>query len=269
MDWLEYREKLGIGFHDEKRKNLFFTQLFNYLSDTKLVVSNTEHLMFCNTVGLTYSTRYNGYMSFFLYLQECKPDFLEVLSTYIAFVNCLAEYPEDRRYLINILECCLQNTHIQYEIIREGEKYYVFPGGAKELDDALVSQPLQWLEAYPKSHVVFVQALKKYASPNNNDARTIADEFRKALEGFFQEFFGSTKSIENLKSEYGKYLKDRGIPAEVSNSLQKLLELYNSYMNDYVKHQNNTQQNVLEYIMYQTGNIIRLLITLKNAENEQ
>ena len=34
----------------------------------------------------------------------------------------------------------------------------------------------------------------------------------------------------------------------------------------YAKHHDKTELNVLEYLMYQTGNIIRLLITLKQAE---
>ena len=33
------------------------------------------------------------------------------------------------------------------------------------------------------------------------------------------------------------------------------------------KHQDATSLNVLEYLMYQTGNIIRLLITLKQSES--
>ena len=37
-------------------------------------------------------------------------------------------------------------------------------------------------------------------------------------------------------------------------------------MNGYAKHHDKTELNVLEYLMYQTGNIIRLLITLKQAE---
>ena len=37
-------------------------------------------------------------------------------------------------------------------------------------------------------------------------------------------------------------------------------------MNGYAKHHDKTELNVLEYLMYQTGNIISLLITLKQAE---
>lgn len=43
---------------------------------------------------------------------------------------------------------------------------------------------------------------------------------------------------------------------------------YESYIRVHLnaKHHDKTELNVLEYLMYQTGNIIRLLITLKQAE---
>ena len=37
-------------------------------------------------------------------------------------------------------------------------------------------------------------------------------------------------------------------------------------MNDYAKHRDATSDTLLEYLMYQTGNIIRLLITLKSEK---
>lgn len=46
----------------------------------------------------------------------------------------------------------------------------------------------------------------------------------------------------------------------------KLLQTYYNFMNGYAKHHDKTELNVLEYLMYQTGNIIRLLVTLKQAE---
>ena len=57
-------------------------------------------------------------------------------------------------------------------------------------------------------------------------------------------------------------MENKGIPTELSNNLQNLLEAYTKFINNYAKHQNKTSKNVLEYIMYQTGNLIRFLITL-------
>ena len=101
------------------------------------------------------------------------------------------------------------------------------------------------------------------ADATDENASDCADLFRKALEQFFREFFGGKKSLENYKSEYGNLMKNHGIPAELSNSFEKVLNQYTTYMNSYAKHGNGTSKIALEYIMYQTGSLIRFLITLK------
>ena len=40
-------------------------------------------------------------------------------------------------------------------------------------------------------------------------------------------------------------------------------------MNNYSKHQDKTSSLVLEYIMYQTGNIMRLLMTLYEEDEKK
>ena len=115
----------------------------------------------------------------------------------------------------------------------------------------------------------FVKALKEYSETTPDNASDIADKFRKTLENFFQEFFGGNKSLENYKNTYGTYLKSQGVPKEVSGNFETLLQAYTSFMNNYAKHRDATSNRLLEYLMYQTGNIIRLLITLKQGEDKQ
>lgn len=160
----------------------------------------------------------------------------------------------------------LKESQIPFEVREDEDGYFIFPRGAKELDDALVSESLEWLKQYPKSRTAFIKALREYADQREQNASDIADKFRKALESFFQEFFGSEKSLENYKSEYGAYLKQHGVPSEISNNLESILQAYTNYINNYAKHHDKTNLNVLEYIMYQTGNIIRLLITLDKEQ---
>ena len=134
------------------------------------------------------------------------------------------------------------------------------------MDSALVSQPLSWLSQYPKAHTAYVKALKEYSEASPDNASDIADKFRKTLETFLREFFGNNAPLEKNKVEYGRYLKSRGVPAEITGNMETLLQAYANFMNGYAKHQDATSLNVLEYLMYQTGNIIRLLITLKQEE---
>ena len=91
--------------------------------------------------------------------------------------------------------------------------------------------------------------------------------FRKALETFFQEFFNCSKSLENFKADYGNYLKQNGIPKEIAGNFEALLQAYTKFINNYAKHHDKTGKNVLEYLMYQTGNTMRLLLTLKQEDN--
>lgn len=59
-------------------------------------------------------------------------------------------------------------------------------------------------------------------------------------------------------------MKGKGVPKEISSNSETLLQAYANFMNAYAKHKDATSNNVLEYIMYQTGNVIRLIITLDN-----
>ena len=147
---------------------------------------------------------------------------------------------------------------------------FIFPKGAKELDDALVSEPLEWLNAYPKSRTAFTKALKAYSEATPDNASSVADKFRKTLETFFQEFFGGGRSLERYVSDhtYEQYLDKCGVPSDMRDEFKNTVNAYAKFINNNAKHHDKTELNVLEYLMYQTGNIIRLLITLKREESK-
>lgn len=272
MNWIDYRVVLGIGFSDRDK----------FLALRRKVIS-----LF---VYLDKAVEYDGYkaFSFFEYfikicvvpsnqdilgVIECMKQATsmeDLISKYVAFANMADNYfvfSWTVKLIQNFLPDQLSELKIPYQIIRDDDGVFVFPKGAKEFDDALVSQPLEWLKDYPDAENAWSKALREYAEAIDDNASDVADKFRKALEAFFQEFFGGSKSLENYKAEYGGYLKQRNIPKEISGNFETVLQAYTNYMNNYAKHRDGTSDTVLEYIMYQTGNIIRLLITLKQEES--
>lgn len=277
MDWLDYREALGIGFSDHEKSKYFLNKILNALNPFYSFVTNQinedEYITFCNMTGtplLNCEELYDRYWNIIKILQDNSDSLNQFLPYYIAFINCQKDCPNKkytREYYAKLLCQMLDESHISYDLKIIEDKYFLFPKGAKELDDALVSQPLEWLKDYPNSKTAFIKALKLYSDVDENNASEIADSFRKVLERFFQEFFKSAKTLENLKSEYGAYLKGKGVPVEISNNLETLQMAYTNFINNYAKHHDKTSKNMLEYILYQTGNIIRLLITLQNEEN--
>ena len=276
MKWVDYREKLGIGFNDEQKfqmlKNKCKVYLSEFSDDELFDVDDLKQYLMC--VGENRGFYYHpseGLVNSIDETQTC----VELISKMIAFCNTYSPHQKTYQYSIKVvkskdififLQGTLQTLNISFELIKDSDGYFIFPKGAKELNEALVSQPLEWLKEYPLSHKAFIKALKDYTSATEEMASEVADSLRKALETFFQEFFGGNKSLENYKSGYGGFLKDHGIPTELANNFQTLLDSYTNYNNNYAKHHDKTSLNALEYLLYQTGNIIRLLITLKNGE---
>lgn len=278
MKWMDYREKLGIGFDDEKKLDAFknnITATFDGLREYIIYQRFGPVLNFKPyfiTIGETpLRFKYDDIDSV-AYSIRTESSLVVIISKCVALINSLNSNNQElygERIKQSIL-FYLDQLKIAYSIVTDEDGIFIFPKGVPEFDDALVSAPLDWLKDYPNAEKAWSKALRAYSEAIPDDASDVADLFRKALETFFQEFFktGDGRTLENSKTEYGKYLKANGIPAEVSNNLETLLQAYTNYMSNYAKHTNRAKINVLEYLMYQTGNIIRLVITLQQEATE-
>ena len=149
---------------------------------------------------------------------------------------------------------------INVNILKEKNKYLLYPKGAKELDETLVNDVLVWLENYDISRKKFISALQKYQ--NKDDVRHILDDLRFSLEKFIQEIVNNGKSLENNKSEVGKILKDKNINVEIANMYMKLFDYYTIYQNNNVKHNENCAYEEIEFMIYLTGSFMRLLLSI-------
>ena len=152
---------------------------------------------------------------------------------------------------------------INFQIIKTKDKYLVYPKGAEELDDKLVNDNLNWLDTHKRSQEAFISALEKYQ--RNDDLRNILDDLRLSLEILIQELVKNNKSLEHNKSELGNYLKTRGINKEISNMYMILFDYYSKYQNNNVKHSNTCYTIESEFIIYLTGNFMRLLMLIEQS----
>ncbi len=277
MNWVDYREQLGIGFNDEQKFIMLRNKITNFLPSIGDYYSSKSYKQYIDMVGeesfLKYTDAISGIERSFASCENTE----ELISKYVALFNTYCEDPIFTTYgyrdpsnvkilLRKFLQKSLGELKIPYELYSDKDGYYVFPKGVKAFDDALVSEVLDWLQYYPLTEKAWSKALREYSEVNQQKASGVADKMRKALETFFKEFFENEKTLENNKAAYGNYLKSKGIPAELSNNLETLLHAYTNFMNGYAKHSDRTEAIALEYLLYQTGNIMRLLITLKKNE---
>lgn len=279
MDWLDYREKLGIGFDDEEKKEFFYAILFN-LFDTITAQSDGhmsigEYFAFCRSTGSRIDTTLlrdycssERFRDSIRIIKEKKHNLTEFLAYYIFFVNA---FKDDEYYEFkgedfkNVLCNSLEEAHIPYELMYENDKYFIFPKGAKELDDALVSEPLEWLKGYPQAHKTYCIALKQYA--DGIYIRDVADNLRKALEAFLQEFLGNTNNLETNKNNICRHLGQQGVDAGISGLFQPLINAYKNINDRIAKHNDAVDEKLLEFLLYQTGVLIRMVLVTSNKED--
>lgn len=294
MEWLDYREKLNLGFNDEKKGAMCISVIQNKLDDliskqkkenalaqnagflepifdTQLV-SQAEYRQFCNDTKTRWETSHTFYISYMNdildVLEKQKDTFKGFLSYYIAFINCLADREGGlkKQELLTLLYDSFEECRLKYAVLNDDGKYFVFPKGAKELDDKLVSEPIEWLSDYPTAKKIFVMALKQYQE--GIYIRDTADNLRKALEAFLQEFLHNEKNLETNKNEICRYLGEQGVDAGVSGLFQPLINAYKNLNDRIAKHNDRVDEKMLEFLLYQTGILIRMVLVVKQSERE-
>lgn len=264
MKWIDYREALGVSFSDVDKARMLAGKiriLFVELSGLGPWHEENSSLRYFYVVGEINPTAYYTWNAVEKSILA-KKDISELISYTIAFSNALKIelMPKVGNFVLERLQNYLNELKLEYDIFNDEDGYFIFPKGAKELDEANVNIPFEWLRSYPASRNAMENALRAYS--NKVAPSQVADLFRKALETFIQEFFNTNASLENTKSIVGLYFKNQNIPKELSNNFETTMQLYTNYMNNYAKHHDNTSERFLEFIMYQTGNIIRFILSL-------
>lgn len=273
MDFIDYREKLGLGFNDRELENMFFNRIFNVLDDLTDMngqISSTEYFHFCRYTG--YPMQHGiiageGWGIILRILHKNVSSLREFLPYYMFMINCQEDAEHKlwtKEQLKNLVRNCLIESHIPCEVYEENGGYFVFPKGAKELDDALISEPLEWLKDYPNARKTYIIALKQYS--DGIYIRDVADNLRKALEAFLQEFLGNSKNLETNKNEICKYLGEQGVDAGVSGLFQPLINAYKNINDRIAKHNDAVDKKLLEFLLYQTGILIRMVLSVKQEE---
>ena len=277
MKNVDYRKKLGLGFNDESKIKMLKTRIFNLLTefdetkedweleiDIKKITRN-----FSDEIGILIPSEYKN-LQIIYYIICSQKDISSCVYFFVTFLNTLKHEYNDY-VIIETLETrflsALDNMKLSYDKSVDSGGIFIFPKGAEELDSALVSEPLEWLKDYPQTKKTYVIALKQYS--DGIYIRDVADNLRKTLEAFFQEFLGNKKNLANNINEVFKFLGAHNAEPELAGSIKDLLSKYDSLNNKIAKHNDKVDARYLEFLLYQTGIFIRMLITVKNSDAKE
>lgn len=128
----------------------------------------------------------------------------------------------------------------------------------EEINNELIIETRTWLSKYPDVLKVFESGLQKYQI--GQFERNTLDDMRLSMELLVKAILGNQRSLENNIGDLGTYLKDKGVSTELRNLFSQIINVYTKYQNEYVKHDDKINETEIEFIIEQTGILMKLMM---------
>lgn len=213
--------------------------------------SRTKLFRMLNSLDLNTKENYNLFMYF-----------IEIVLNY-EYVHF--EDEEINSFIIRIAEV-LKISNANVMVCKNGDNYELYPMDTEFLSGALIVDVLSWLDEFEQSKKSFAKAIRTKRTESNY--RGIIDELRLSIELLFKQLFKNEKSLENQTENIGRYFKENNISIEISNMYIKLMDLYTKFNNNNAKHNDNIKEIEIDYMIYLTGNFIRLIVLIEKSKQK-
>lgn len=243
-----YSDRLGTTFlHNSRCEDEF----------SKLIGLHATQVKGIFDMGITINATLNDSPTYRYFLGEVDIKKF-ILGLEVLFWMETIEWDYKSNLLVDIKDAIII-TAVPLEVANKDNEVLFYPAGAKLLDEKLVNDNLDWLASYPKSYETFKLSLSEIGVKGKE--RHVIDNLRLSLELLLRGLLNNEKSLENQNAVLGSYLKGKGTSVQISNLFRVVLDYFNKFQNDNIKHQNNAQSDEVEFILYLTGTLMRFLLT--------
>lgn len=162
------------------------------------------------------------------------------------------KWTETEKNVEQFINCCVDETETYHPNPFDPSSY------SKEINFLLIAQAKNFLSRYPSAFTLYEQALEKFERKLYE--RNILDDLRLSLEILLKEILKNNKSLENQLESLGKLQKQKGASKEITNVLQKVLNYFADYQNNYVKHNDNVNPDEIEFMINLTSTLMRFIM---------
>ena len=154
-----------------------------------------------------------------------------------------------------------------FRVTTRGKQAVVRPNGDPFLDAMIIDCVLEGIERYPKADKPFRQALANFLRGDSAHYRNILDDLRFSLEQLLKSLLRNDKSLENQKDILGAWLKGKGVHVQIRSLYAHLANCFSQYQNNAVKHAEDYSETEVEFMIYLTGTLMRLLLELEQTSS--
>jgi hypothetical protein len=181
-----------------------------------------------------------------------RNDFMETLKVSVLLYQTLDPLPQQQSEFVDGIEAALENATLDLGVRWQEGMFY--PTGAKELDQPLIEEPLQWLKDFPAEKADYLKALQDYAAKNFGE---VIGNCYNVVEGVARNVLNNSRVLDNNREEL---LKRIGL----SQEWKGLLNNFITYANEFKRHASEKRHDVnpieVEGFLYMTGLLVRMII---------
>lgn len=270
MKYIEILEKLGLQYSVEEKFNKFATVIANAINAyEKKFIPFANAFGICQELGVLFQEERFGYIDttnggyradrYLKYvLFEHRLSMLEFLTNLSVIIKNEFFKDEENSFLIRMIKFGLDNNNLPF-IVHEN---IVIPKGDEILDSEIVLYCLDALYKYKDAYKNFINALKQYYE--GNYTRNSADNLRVTLEVLVKELISKPSfRLENSQRDLAPWLETNGVEVYLRNLICNTIKDYCTFQNEYVKHNDIIKKEYMEYLVYQTGVIVRFLLSVQ------
>jgi hypothetical protein len=257
----EIYERLGLRTNISSEKIKFVNRIRRVIANIADVLSSEAYEAIDHEVSFRLGL---GDDDFVEYIEVA--DFDEALVWCEMVLAALAtnnkrEFEHLEKIIVQAIEESIVDLDVTY---KEGRFYRK---GAKELDQALVVETLDWLKTFPAAKAVYGEALKEYLKKDYPDAIT---KCYSALEGLMKEFLDTNKTLDKSVLELLSRLS-------LSNQWKGILVHFCNYAHEFGSRHGKRDSSAkaeltpleVEAYVYETGLLMRLVCEAQQANKRK
>lgn len=120
-----------------------------------------------------------------------------------------------------------------------------------------------FLNGYSEIYNIYNEALSKFYS--EIFTRNLIDDLRLTTELLLKRVLNNDKSLENQINPLGLYFKQKQSSSEINNMFCRLLDYYNKYQNNYIKHNDKVNKSEVLLIIDLTTAFMKFIVSIENS----
>ena len=163
------------------------------------------------------------------------------------------EYISCRPKIVEAVKQAVEISDVNVAVGQSKDRIIVYPEGEKKLDNELVNKTLSFLDQESNKH--FEEALKFYQKKQHKES---AERLRQSVEEFLRHKLQNTKGLPKNIEILQKTLKNNS-QSEIRNIIFQVFNGLDKYFNEHSKHGDNVKEVENEFLIYQTGLLLRYI----------